>query len=252
MTCDDVRPQLTAYLDGDQDPDRGTVIRGHLRTCDACRKVAEQEAVLRDGLRDLPTVDPPAGMWTNIQAQLAAAEVAESKRPAWKRAVARWTPMLPRFAMGGALAAAAIGILWWRSHEPVEKPPAKVTIVDAPSPKIEAAAPSAIASSQTSGCNLEGPAHADVTADLAGEAARVTACYAQTANELLALANEARGTWSDAQRSSFDAEVTALKQAVDTAEAGRPQQRAWRAMNRYLQHRLTRDEIALASTGGAP
>jgi hypothetical protein len=242
MKCDDVRPQLTAYLDGDQHPDRGAVIHGHLRTCDACRKVAEQESVLRDGLRDLPTVDAPPGMWANIQAQLAAAEVAESQRPAWKRALARWTPMLPRFAMGGVLAAAAVGILWWRTHEPAEPAPTK--IVDVPSQQIEASAPVAVA--PTPGCNLEGPADADVTEDLATEAARVTACYAQTASELLALAKTTR--WTSEQRQAFDTEVAALQKTVDAAEPGRAQQRAYRALNRYLQTTLTRDTVAFAST----
>lgn len=241
MKCDDVRPQLTAYLDGDQDPDRGTVIRGHLRTCDACRKVAEQESVLRDGLRELPTVDAPSGMWANIQAQLAAAEVAESQRPAWKRTLARWTPMLPRFAMGGVLAAAAVTLLWWRTREPVE-PATKV--VELPSQKIEASAPVAVAPAP--GCNLEGPADADVTADLAAEAERVTACYAQTASELLALAKDTR--WTAEQRARFDAEVAALETTIDAAEPGRAKQRAYRALNRYLQRTLTRDTVAFAST----
>lgn len=242
MTCDDVRPRLTAYLDGDLDPDRGTVVRGHLRSCDACRVVAEQEAALRDGLRALPTLDPPSGMWSNIQAQLAAAEVAESKRPAWKRALARWTPVLPRFALAGVLAAAAAGVVWWRTHDSDEPAPAKENkIVDVRSPEIlPSVGPKVV------GCNLDGPADADVTADLAAEAARVTACYAQTSTEWMALANDARPTWSDAQRASFDAELTVLQRAVDEAEEGRPRQRAYRSLNRFLQNTLTRDTVALA------
>jgi len=247
MTCDDVRPRLTAYLDGDLDPDRGTVVRGHLRTCDACRLISEQESMLRDGLRDLPTVDAPSGMWANIQAQLAAAEISESKRPGWKRALARWTPMLPRFAMGGVLAAAAVTILWWRTHESVE--PHKV--VDVPTQRIEAASPVAIVPSiSTTGCNLEAPADTDVTADLAGDAARVTACYAQTATELLALAAESRTAWTAEQRTTFDARVAELQHAIDSApDDARARQRALRAMNRYLQNTLTRDDVALASAG---
>lgn len=244
MTCDDVRPRLTAYLDGDLDPDRGTVVRGHLRTCDACREVAAQEAVLRDGLRDLPTVDPPTHLWATIQHQLAAAEVAESERPAWKRALARWAPMLPRFAMGGALAAAAITVLWWRTHDDAAPPPAPVQdrVVAMPSPKIEAAHPVT-----PSSCNLDAPAGTDVTADLAGEAARITACYAQTASELRVLATDARGSWSAEDQHAFDAQVASLQQAIDAAEDGRPRQRAYRALNRYLQITLTRDRVALAS-----
>jgi len=244
MTCDDVRPRLTAYLEGDLDPDRGTVVRGHLRTCDACRKIAGQEATLRDELRALPTLDPPSTMWTSIQAQLAAAEVAESKRPAWKRALARWTPMLPRFAMGGVLAAAAVGILVWRTHgsEPRTK------LVDTPSPQIQSSAPP-VAMAPTPGCDLEAPANTDVTTDLATEPARRAACHAQTADELLALANEARGTWTAEQRASFDAQVAELRTAIDAAEDGRPRERAWRAMNRYLLNTLTRDQVALAAGG---
>jgi hypothetical protein len=241
MTCDHVREQLTAYLDGDLDPDRGTVVRGHLRTCDACRRVSEQEVVLRDGLRALPTVDPPTHLWSNIQAQLAAVEVAESKRPAWKRALARWTPVLPRFAMAGALTAAAIGILWWRTRPDAPKAD-EHKIADVQSPKFE---PSHM--QVTAGCNLDSPASNDVTSDLTAEVARVTSCYAQTANELLALANDARATWNDEQRTTFDANVGELRKAVDAAEAGRPRQRAYRAMNRYLQNVLTRDDVALAS-----
>ena len=240
MTCDDVRPRLTAYLEGDLDPDRGTVVRGHLRTCDACRLVAEQEATLRDGLRSLPTVDPPSGMWSNIQAQLAAAEITESKRPAWKRALARWTPALPRFALGGVLAAAAVGVVWWRTHDATE-PVKETKIVDVRSPEIQpSVAPKAV------GCNLDGPADVDVSVDLAADTALITACYAQESTELLARTNDARPTWDESQRASFDAELTALQRAVDDAEEGRPRQRAYRSLNRFLLTTLTRDTVALA------
>lgn len=242
MTCDDVRPRLTAYLDGDLDPDRGTVVRGHLRACAACRGVAEREAALRDGLRALPTLDPPAHLWSNIQAQLAAAEVAEAQRPAWKRALAKWTPMLPRFAVGGVLVAAASGILWWRIREPKAPVVAETKVIDVRSPEIQPARPAMTRAE----CKLEGPVDADVTDDLAGDAARITACYSQTGTELLALAAEARGTWSEEQRVVFDARVAELRASIDAADEGRAKQRAWRAMNRYLQAALTRDQVALA------
>jgi hypothetical protein len=98
----------------------------------------------------------------------------------------------------------------------------------------------------TTPCNLDSP-DSDVTADLEAEAARITACYAQTSNELLALANEARANLTDEQRATYDAAIVALEQAVDRAADGRSKQRAYRAMNRYLQNLLTRDEVALAS-----
>ncbi|MBA3396415.1 MAG: zf-HC2 domain-containing protein [Deltaproteobacteria bacterium] len=244
MTCDDVRPRLTAYLDGELEGDRGTVVRGHLRTCAACRQVATDEATLRDGMRALPTVDPPAAMWASIQAQLAIAEVEESKRPSWRRALSRWTPMLPRFAVGGLAAAAAVTVLWWRSHrEPVQIS----QVVDHPSPEIQASRdiPTATPSSPPFGA----PSFDDVTADLAAEPARTTATYAETATELVTLAAEVRPGWTDEQRATFDARVAELRAAVDRATDERPRQRAWRAMIRYLQQAIVRDDVALASGG---
>ena len=90
MKCETVREQLTSYLDGEIDDDRGSAIRGHLRGCDACRGAASDEALLRDGLRQLPPVDPPASLWAGVQRQLAAAEVADADKPRWRRTVARW------------------------------------------------------------------------------------------------------------------------------------------------------------------
>jgi hypothetical protein len=254
MKCDDVRPRLTAYLDGDLDADRGTVIRGHLRACEACRSIAEQEAALRDGLRAMPTLDPPPALWANIQAQLAAAEVEESNQPAWKRTFARWmrAGLLPRFAAGGALAAAAVAVLVWRTthDEPVvEQPTTK--LVDTPSPDFQSSRTASMPTPpMPSGCQLAGPSDADVTADLAADAERMTSCYAQTATELLALANDARPRWTDDERTLFDANVRELRGRIDNAPAGRPRQRAWRALNRYLQRTITRDDIVLA--GGTP
>jgi predicted dehydrogenase len=80
----------------------------------------------------------------------------------------------------------------------------------------------------------------------------VTATYAATADELLALARDARTRWTPAQQTEFDAEVAALRQAVDAAAEGRPRQRAWRAMIRYVQGAVVRDPIVLASSGATP
>jgi len=240
MSCDDVRPRLTAYLDGDLDAERGSVVRGHLRTCDACREVATTEAALRDGLRQLPAVDPPPSMWAGIQARLAEEEVAHARRPAWRRALARWAPSAPRFAAGGLVAAAAIAVLWWRSHggpdapSPVTPEPASI----AANPPNKVIGPTQV--------EVGGDASLDVTLDLAGEAARVTAHYGDEAEELLARAGEARAQWTVEQKDAFDAHVVELRGAIDAAADGRPRQRAWRELIRYLRGAAVRDEIAFA------
>lgn len=262
MTCDHVRERLTAYLDGDLDADGGTVVRGHLRTCEACRRVASAEAALRDGLRALPTVDPPSTLWAGVQARLAAVEVAEASRPAWRRTLARWAPVMPRFAAGGALAAAAVTVLWWRSaREPAAEPvigPVTGPAIANPSPVIRSdnrqlaaaqdpAPPSPAPAVESTGC--QPGTTGDVTAELAADPARLATCYAQAVDELLALAGELRGHWSDSQRAAFDARVQELRESIAIAEDGKPRQRAWRAMVRYLQRAIVRDEVSLASGG---
>ena len=253
MTCDRVRRDLTAYLDGDLEGADGSLVRGHLRECAACREVASEEAVLRDRLRQLPPMDPPASLWAGVQAQLAAAEVADAKRPAWRRALARWAPAAPRFAAGTLIAAAAAGALWWRAHRGAHDGADDGADKDAPMiPAKQLAtspAPAPITPSPISPAPVPSGPASDVTADLAGETARVTASYGDAAEELLALATEARRQWSNERKEAFDARTADLRGLVERAPEGRPRQRAWRELIRYLQGAVVRDEIALAGGG---
>ncbi len=231
MNCDKAREQLTAYLDGELEGDRGTAVRGHLRTCDACRAMSADEAALRDGLRSLPPVDPPASLWANVQAQLAKEEVVESQRPAWKRAVSRWMPMAPRFALGmSAVAAAAVLLLVWRTHHhprPHEEIAVAVPHETAPAP---VAPPDATT---------------DVTTEIAAAPAKMSDDLAQAAKGLLADARTESARWSDEQKQTFETEVGQLQAAIDGATEGRARHAAYRAMIRYLQGAAIRDEVAL-------
>lgn len=257
MICDDTRRRLTAYLDGDLDADGGTLVRGHLRGCAACRRVASDEAELRDGLRALPVLDPPSSLWAGVQARLAAAEEAEASRPRWRRVLARWAPAVPRFAAGGLVAAAAVTVLWWRANraEEAAPEPAPGAAASAPSPRIDpragpppGPAPGPVAPAAS--CHL--PEAGDVTAELALDDARRSGCYAAAAAELLASAGEVSAQWTDAQRAAFDAQVASLRRAIEAADEGRPRHRAWRSMMRYLQRALVRDEVVALASGGAP
>lgn len=251
-TCETIQPRLTAYLDGELEDEHGSVVRGHLRECAACRQVARREAALRDGLRLLPPVDPPASLWAGVQAQLAAAEVADARKPRWRRAVARWArwapwpPTLPQYISGGALAAAAAVMLTWRAHRAAELAPIAVSspvAVSAPrvTPLVPPAAPPTALP--------VAPAPDDVTADLMAEPARTTASYAAVVEELMKLASEARTGWSDDQKAAFDDKLAALRRGLGHAADGRPQQRAQRALIRYLQTAIVRDDVMLASGG---
>jgi putative zinc finger protein len=244
MTCERVRAQLTSYLDGELDGDAGTVVRGHLRTCEACRTTAADEAVLRDGLRSMPSVDPPASMWAGVQARLAAEEVAESKRPAWRRALARWQRWIPapRVAMGGVLvAAAAVGVIVWKTHETPEPVQLVDTPVVVPPQTFAAETPKPPARPN---CTQVADAP-DVTEDLQLDGKRMLTAYDCAIDELLGEAANIRGEWTDTQRAAFDDKVKAMRETLAKAD-GKPKQRAARAMVTYLQGAVTRDQVLLA------
>ncbi len=248
MRCEDVQDWLTAYLDGELDADRGSVVRGHLRTCETCRGVAGDEAALRDGLRDLPLVDPPASLWAGVQARLAEAEVADAQRPAWRAALGRWlrgTLWSPRSGMIG-LAVCAAAVLVIVHHT-------RATGDEATQVAVDKAGSPAVVPPPTAA-----PVSVDVTADLGGDTARATASYAAAANELVAFATDARASWPEDRKQAFDAKLAELRRQIDGAGEGRAQQRAYRAMIRYLQGVTIRDEIAqsepamLATPKGTP
>ncbi len=244
MKCDDARRQLTSYLDGELEGDRGSAVRGHLRGCEACRQVARDEAALRDGLRALPPLDPPASLWAGVQAKLAAAEVADAEKPRWRRAVARW--LAPQqLWLAGAGIAAIVALLVWKTHrapaQVASAPPSPVPtvhdehVVIQPQPQVPTTPPPAPA---------QEPEAADVTADLAAAPARETTSLADSAAQLMKLAEDERATWSDDQKREFDAHVAELRAKIDHAAEGRPRQQAYRALAKYLQGAAVRDQVA--------
>jgi hypothetical protein len=247
MKCESARAQLTAYLDGELEGERGSAVRGHLRGCDACRQAAADEAALRDGLRALPPLDPPASLWAGVQRQLAAAEVADAERPAWRRALSRLATRAPQIGFASAAVAAAVILLVVRTQRDDERtlppPPSKLGPVvikpDRAEPAPQPAPPAPAADD------------ADVTASLAAEPASVTESYAQTVRELLAVTLEARAQWSEDRKREFDTQVTSLQKKAALATDERPRRDAYRKLIRYLQRSAIVDDVALASTGGA-
>jgi len=264
MSCDDIRPQLTAYLDGELDADRGSAVRGHLRGCSLCRDAARDEAAVRDGLRELPPLDPPASLWAGVQAQLAAAEVADAERPPWRHRLARiprqighglkWL-VVPRstssrFALGGLVAAAAVVLAYWRTHSvDIEGPSLGewARQVDGAIAAVQAPAPLPRATFD--------PHFADVTDDVAADDARANARYGDAADELYQQVHDVRAAWPADRRQLFDAHVAKMRGDVAAARQGKPRQRAQRELVRYLQSALVRDQVALndrSFAGGAP
>jgi hypothetical protein len=251
MKCESVRERLTAYLDGELEGERGSAVRGHLRGCDACRAIASDEAALRDGLRALPPLDPPASLWAGVQQRLAAEEVRDAERPAWRRAVAWLSPRAPQIGLAGAALTAAIILLVVRLQR--DEAPAVVQAPPTPAPEVVRAPDQPPSPQKPGACNLT-PTDGDVTASIAADPARVTECYAQTTRELLEVANEARGQWAHDRKADFDAQLVALQKKVALATDERPRRDAYRKLIRYLQRAVIHDDVALATidtAGGA-
>lgn len=243
MNCDEVQTALTLYLDGDLDVDRGRVVRGHLRGCAPCRAIAHQESVLRDGLRALPTVDPPPELWRGITRRLADAEIADAAHPPWRQAMARWKRAIRGVGIATAgltVALAGVGLVGiWRGRHPggaAAWPTPMAGAVPLTSDEVP--------------CSSSGPR--DVAYDLKAEPACVTDAYAVAANSLIEAAFEQRVQWTDEHKAQFDTELDRLRRAVNGSGEGRSRQRSYRALIRYLQRATNRDEVAVARTRGVP
>jgi predicted anti-sigma-YlaC factor YlaD len=237
---------LTAYLDGEIDDDRASAIRGHMRGCEACRAASSDEATLRDGLRQLPPIDPPASLWAGVQRELAAAEVADAERPRWRRVIAKWVPMAPRFGLAGAAIAIAIGVLVWKSGH--RAPPVAVN-----PPIAECATPPCQEKTTPRPALPPTPEVVDdVSVALATAPAHATQGYVDAADELVKCALDDRAHWSDDRKQVFDDKLAKLRHDIDAAAEGRPRQKAYRVLIRYLQHVTNDNEVALADVRGAP
>jgi hypothetical protein len=253
VTCEQIRAQLTAYLDGELEDERGSALRGHLRGCDACRQAAADEATLRDGLRALPALDPPPSLWAGVQARLAAAEVADAKRPAWRATLARWcsvSAIIPRLPLAGAVIAAVVLLSVWRARHTSDD------VASAPAPcAATPCAPTepALRSAPAAAAAMRSPtAVRDVSEELAARSASQTRDYAEAADELARLAADASASWPDERRRAFDARVTELRAVVEHATDGAPRQRAYRSLIRFLQTAAVRNEVAVNDRYAAP
>ncbi len=105
LTCYLVRRRLGAYLDGALAEEGARRAASHLAGCPACQGEVDALRRLRAALqRTLPVAEPDwTGFWPGvvrgIQDRREAVPVAAAPRPVWRR---------PRWAFGGALAAAVL------------------------------------------------------------------------------------------------------------------------------------------------
>lgn len=272
MNCRDCVQQLTGYLDGDVADDRGAMIRGHLRGCAACQRVANHETLIRDGLRALPSADPPAHLWAAIAASVAQQEVALAKQPRWQQLIHRgrgWVhavlgalafPQLGRvgrISFGVTAAVTAGALLWWKfGQTPTPSSQASRVI---PVPTL-ASASAGVAPGDSTAALPQPPVVAiernevvlapqglaltnDVSAELQAEQQSVDASYVAAIAELQTDAARVATGWGPAARDNFAQRNEQLGAAVTAAKDPRGRARAYQAQLRFLQQAAI-DQVA--------
>jgi hypothetical protein len=247
VNCDAARDRLTAYVDGELDDAALSALRGHLRTCDACRALARDEVDVRDAVSRLPAPDVPPTLWDGIQARLATHEVADSKRSRWWL---WWQAARPRLVVPVVLAGVAvIAVIAWQRRgddsdapKPTRPAPApEVATITPPTPPPPTPPPPAAE------CGvIPDRDDVDVSEVVAAMPAAIDRRYQCAVDELLAIVAEDRPTWSARRARAFDVELHSLRAAVDSAAPGRPRERAWQAIIDYLHDAVAVQVVAEA------
>lgn len=117
MTCDTMRPRLDEYLDGTLPPDVVRDVDAHLATCADCQREVEALRAILAEARALPrSVEPPAGLWRNIEARLPAMALPIATPP--RRRLAERPLVLLAAALFLLLAGATLATLYQRSAAP--------------------------------------------------------------------------------------------------------------------------------------
>ena len=256
MKCPDVRARLSAYSDGELDDATGSSVRGHLRGCAGCRELALQDTAIREGLNDLAAPEPPLELWSKIQAEIAAHEIADGQRSSawrwWSRAVQgarRAAHAITGPLAVPVLALAAVALWFGLHHWRGVWAPAAVTAPAMPA----VVAPVAFAPAPVLAVPAAAAADVDVAEQIVADAADGDAKLLAAADELAGFVADDRATWPTAKAKKFDAEVSARRAQIARSSPGRAREHALRQLVSYLRSTLADGQVADASdvTGGA-
>ena len=109
MQCNEAQGKSSAYLDGELSDEQSSAVRGHLRQCQTCEVLFEQESAFIDFAANLEPLEPPDRVWEQICKRIAEEEIADSKEPSWRRWLAE--RRLAMGVVGVSVCAAAAAIL---------------------------------------------------------------------------------------------------------------------------------------------
>ena len=133
-SCQDFARRFDSFLDGEMDAHSLRSMALHASHCPACgREVEEaetlQELILNSVEAEVERLDAST-LWTKIEARLEPPRVPLRARLRGYFLVWSWPRPVPVIALGGALAALVVALLWPVMSTPQRYAPAPVTIAD--------------------------------------------------------------------------------------------------------------------------
>lgn len=197
MRCRDVARLSSAYVDGELDDGRSSALRGHLRQCDGCRELVEDEVRMLEVAEELEPVEPSPALWAAIGERLAEAEVGDARRSRlwlWWQGARIYT--LP--AAVAVVALIAAGTFYMRDGEPEQVAGGSG---QAPGPVAEAPAAPA-------------PPAIDFETARSAEIERADRRYLEAIDDLRELSERERQRWTAEQQAAFDARLAEFETAV--------------------------------------
>ncbi len=118
--CLQFNVDLPAYLEGESRPE----VESHARQCPFCSAVLEDLQLIQSQAAHLLLEDPPARVWANVRATLAAEGVFREPAPAWLR----WLPQTGLLRYAAPFAAMACMVLIGTLF--LVRPPSSTPVID--------------------------------------------------------------------------------------------------------------------------
>lgn len=124
MRCERYESLIGELVDGTLDGAPRHELEGHLATCAACARLAEELLIVRRAARALPPMELPASAWSRVSAAIDGERAAQRRPGRWQRA------MLPLAAAAVLVVALAATLTWRREAAPAGSTPAASQPID--------------------------------------------------------------------------------------------------------------------------